>query len=628
MDWPGTAALIICAIGGGLTTSMAGRDGRRARLLASGAALASLAGIWAAFATQMWRFVTVDLRLAEVAARTRDESPWPLRLAGTWAGASGSMLMWATFVITALFLALGYRVDRPDNPDADVFRRRLFGIVTIALALTVGAVARPFALLSEPALRGNGLNPVLEHWAMVIHPPLLYSAQAAVLGAAFLSTDVRRVRRWSTVALALLVASTMLGSWWAHDEMGWGGWWAWDVVENTALAASAAMIAALHARRSWIATVWTRVAAASVLAGIAVTRSGLPSSVHAFSADGWIAVVFAGAAIGVAITAVRHGRSSAGGRSDDCESADSGPAKSSPASHSAAEPDEARGADRGPADRGAAVRMSADPEPADPGPRRFSTDPAGLSQSVTAFAAGWVLVVLGAAACTSVWLGTRNPPASITGERIGWFAAPAGLVVFVGIICFGIRRCIRPPVLLAHLGVIVFGVGVIASMLGSSSATSIPIGEASRVGDHSVRIKEIMIDDSRTYETRVTVLAELDGRTVQPSVVRHEDLGRTRARPARTVGFLSETELTVAAVLDGRVFVEVRSSPGLPLIWVGSAALVVSLLWATVDGSLRADGQDGGSSGRRRSRFAASNESSVEPPPGDLDAPAGASAEG
>ena len=83
MDWPGTAALITWAIGGGLTASMAGRDGRRASLLASAGAWLGLVGVWVAFATLMWRFVTVDLRLAEVAAMTRDESPWPLRLAGT-----------------------------------------------------------------------------------------------------------------------------------------------------------------------------------------------------------------------------------------------------------------------------------------------------------------------------------------------------------------------------------------------------------------------------------------------------------------------------------------------------------------------------------------------------------------
>ena len=619
MDWPGTAALITWAIGGGLTASMAGRDGRRASLLASAGAWLGLVGVWVAFATLMWRFVTVDLRLAEVAAMTRDESPWPLRLAGTWAGASGSTLMWATFAITALFLALGRTSHRSSGPDADVFRRRLFGIVTIALALTVGAVARPFALLNEPALRGNGLNPVLEHWAMVIHPPLLYSAQAAVLGAAFLSTGGSRVRRWSTTALALLVAATMLGSWWAHDEMGWGGWWAWDVVENTALAASVAMVAALHSRSTRTATVWTRVAAASVLAGIAVTRSGLPSSVHAFSADGWTALLFASAAIVVASTAIRAGCRSDAPNHADGELAnrsmdDGDPADTSPANRSTD--------DHHPTEKGPANRRTTDGDP-----RRLTADPVGLGQSITALAAGWILVVLTAAASTSVWLGTRNPPASITGERIGWFAAPAGLAVLFGVICFGVRRWIRPPVLLAHLGVIVFCVGVIASMFGSRSATSIPIGEASRVGEHSVRINEITIDDSRTYETRVTVLAELDGRTVEPSVIRHEDLGRTRARPARTVSPVSETELTVAAVVDGRVFIEVRNSPGLPLIWFGSATVVMSLLWATVDGSRRAADHDGGPSGRRRSRFAASNESRLEPPAGDLDAHAGASAD-
>ena len=222
MDWLGVTALSV-ASGAGLVLILRPR---------SGTALAiGLAGCWAAVLLLAWRFVSVDLRLGEVASLSRDELSWPLRLAGVWAGPSGSILFWSTLVVSVAATAVG---RQPTSPVGDMSgwlaRRRVLGVAVAATSLVVVFIAQPFDRLSEPVVRGVGLNPVLEHWAMVVHPPLLYSAQAMVIGAALVhrSSDPDAHRRWTTLAASLLLSATLLGAWWAHDELGWGGWWAWD----------------------------------------------------------------------------------------------------------------------------------------------------------------------------------------------------------------------------------------------------------------------------------------------------------------------------------------------------------------------------------------------------------------
>ncbi|MGB6058820.1 MAG: hypothetical protein WBF71_11185, partial [Microthrixaceae bacterium] len=246
MDWLGVAALAAATFAG-LTLALRPRS--------TLALTVGLSGFLAAVSLLAWRFVSVDLRLVEVTALSRDELSWPLRVAGVWAGSSGSVLFWSALVISVGAAATGrapaiYTTDTEPKDTGStgsgstgtgstepapreletawLSRRRIIGTAITITGLAVIFISQPFDRLTEPAVRGVGLNPVLEHWAMVIHPPLLYSAQAMVLGAALLwrRSDADAPRRWTAFAAAMLLAATLLGSWWAHDELGWGGWWA------------------------------------------------------------------------------------------------------------------------------------------------------------------------------------------------------------------------------------------------------------------------------------------------------------------------------------------------------------------------------------------------------------------
>ena len=232
VDAMGTAALLAALV----TGAMAAASPRVAVPAARAAAAAWLVALgWLTM-----RFLTVDLRLIEVARLTRAEVPAPLRAAGAWAGPRGSLVCWAAVVVTVLAgAAMGRRVAVA----------RCAGTISALVALAVLLAANPFERLVTRPDVGAGLNPVLEHPMMLIHPPLLYLAQALVVAAALVGI-AEEARRWSLAAAAALVSATLLGAWWAHDELGWGGWWAWDPVENTALAPLVAVVAALHARRA------------------------------------------------------------------------------------------------------------------------------------------------------------------------------------------------------------------------------------------------------------------------------------------------------------------------------------------------------------------------------------------
>ncbi|HTN99348.1 MAG TPA: cytochrome c biogenesis protein CcsA, partial [Microthrixaceae bacterium] len=452
MDWLGVTALSVATLAG-LVLILRPRSGT--------AVAFGLAGFWAALVVLAWRFVSVDLRLGEVASLSRDELSWPLRLAGVWAGPAGSILLWSTLLVSIAAIAVGRSPASTDDETSGwVRRRQILGAASAVCGMAVIFIAQTFDRLGEPAVRGVGLNPVLEHWAMVIHPPLLYTAQAMVVGAALVwrRNDPDARRRWTTLAASLLLSATLLGSWWAHDELGWGGWWAWDPVENTALAPLLALIASLHMRSSINSLRWNRIAAAAVFAGIAVTRSGLPSSVHAFASGGGVAPLFAVAAAMVAASA-------------------------------------------------AFVRN--DPAAANSSPGKWS--PRVLGERVTAGAAGWTLIVIGSGSLTAMWLGTRTPVGTIDGKILGTLFIPVGVSILTGVIGFGFRRRQKPTSMLAHLGVVLFGVGVIGSLLGTSETSNVRFGQPTIINDSQITLLGTTVDESRPDATRADIRASIDG---------------------------------------------------------------------------------------------------------------------
>lgn len=299
MTLTGVAPAALAAALGGSLAAAALSLARRPR--AGGRALAvAVVGLTVALVALAVALVSNDGSLVYVADHSSRETSWPYRLAGLWGGMAGSLLLWTWLASVWAVIASG-TARRRLRERAAVVEAVLAGELAVLCGLLV-AVSRPFDRLAVPAIDGGGLTPVLLHPAMLYHPPLLYAgavglaAPFAFAVAGLVSADADR--RWlplavraAQVSLVLLTAGLLAGAHWAYVELGWGGYWAWDPVENGGLLAWLAAVAFLHAavvagRRDGA----TRAAAG--LAGLAfalgllgafLTRSGATQSVHAFA---------------------------------------------------------------------------------------------------------------------------------------------------------------------------------------------------------------------------------------------------------------------------------------------------------------------------------------------------------
>ena len=243
-----------------------------------------------------WSLWTLDLSVAYVADHARDSIGPFYRLAGLWGGASGSLLLFSAMV--ALPVAAMAAVA---SPIVARTATRFGGGTVAAFALSVLVFANPFGRLDIPAISGGGLQPILEHPAMLYHPPLLYAGLVSTIGPWIISLTARddptwrrRVRPWLAVSLVVLTIGQLTGSNWAYVELGWGGFWGWDPVENAVLAAWLFVLAALHIAGqpghqrlvAWLcAAPWI-----AVLVCTTITRAGIGDSVHAFADDDRIAI--------------------------------------------------------------------------------------------------------------------------------------------------------------------------------------------------------------------------------------------------------------------------------------------------------------------------------------------------
>ncbi|MEL7209649.1 MAG: cytochrome c biogenesis protein CcsA, partial [Actinomycetota bacterium] len=247
-----------------------------------------------------YQFAVEDWSSVYVADHARAGTNPLLRIAGLWAGAEGSLLLWLAMVAWAAVIATALA---PEPARAAVGR---FGAaLTLGYGVVLARTASPFERLPAPANGGLGLQPVLEHPAMIWHPPLLYGGLVGLLiplliglGAAWSQPTSRwprgRDRSTATVvvggALAVLTVGLATGALWADVELGWGGFWAWDPIESAGLVAWLAGVALLHSIRRSDAVSSTRVAITlTLLPGLAavgattVTRIGVVASVHAFA---------------------------------------------------------------------------------------------------------------------------------------------------------------------------------------------------------------------------------------------------------------------------------------------------------------------------------------------------------
>jgi cytochrome c-type biogenesis protein CcmF len=270
--------------------------------LARPAAQAQFLFVATAFCCLAYSFITNDFSVLNVATNSNSQLPLHYRLAATWGSHEGSLLLW-TFMLTIWMVAVTlFSKHLPDEIVARVLS--VMAVISTGFLLFMLLTSNPFDRLFPVPPDGRDLNPLLQDPAMVAHPPMLYMgyvgfsvafafAISALIGGKLDATWARWSRPWTTVAWMFLTCGIALGSFWAYYELGWGGWWFWDPVENasfmpwlvgTALIHSLAVTEKRGGFKSW--TVLLAITAFSLsLLGTFLVRSGVLTSVHAFATD-------------------------------------------------------------------------------------------------------------------------------------------------------------------------------------------------------------------------------------------------------------------------------------------------------------------------------------------------------
>jgi len=271
-----------------------------------------------AFCCLGYAFADKDFSVLYVAANANSKLPLHYRLAAIWGAHEGSLLLW-TFILTLWMMAVTlFSKHLPEAMRARILG--VMGLVSLGFLLFMLTVSNPFERLIPAAPDGRDLNPLLQDPGMVMHPPMLYMgyvgfsvafafAIAALLGGNLDAAWARWSRPWTTVAWCFLTVGIALGSGWAYYELGWGGWWFWDPVENASFMPWLAGTALIHSlavtdKRGGF-KVWTVLLAIMAfslsLLGTFLVRSGVLTSVHAFATDpkrGLFILVFLAVVIG------------------------------------------------------------------------------------------------------------------------------------------------------------------------------------------------------------------------------------------------------------------------------------------------------------------------------------------
>ena len=280
----------------------AARHNMQLMLIGPAAAISAAAACVIAFGALLTSFIRSDFSVALVANHSHSAKPLIYKISGTWGNHEGSLLLWILIlVIYGAVLALSGR-SMPTIVKARILAVQ--GMISSGFLAFSLFTSNPFTRLADAPLDGKGLNPILQDPGLAIHPPMLYlgyvglSIAFAFAVAGLIGGDVDRLwakwmRPWIMAAWCALTLGIALGSWWAYYELGWGGWWFWDPVENASLMPWLAATALLHSAivvekrgqlKSW--TVLLAILAFSLsLVGTFIVRSGLLTSVHSFASD-------------------------------------------------------------------------------------------------------------------------------------------------------------------------------------------------------------------------------------------------------------------------------------------------------------------------------------------------------
>ena len=305
IDELGQFALVLgfCLSLAQVALSFTGRARRNVTLTSAGegAALGAFAAIAIGFAALIHAFITSDFSVMNVAANSHTEKPMLYKVAGAWGSHEGSILLWC-FALTGYGAAVALARGLP------------FGLkaLTVAVQGSLGALfigymvfaSNPLLRLAMPPVEGRSLNPLLQDPALAAHPPFLYAgyvgfsvvfslAAAALIEGRIDAAWARWVRPWALAAWSLLTVGITLGAFWAYYELGWGGWWFWDPVENASfmpwLLGTALLHSAIVTEKRGGFPAWTAFLAMGCftlsMLGAFLVRSGVLTSVHAFAVD-------------------------------------------------------------------------------------------------------------------------------------------------------------------------------------------------------------------------------------------------------------------------------------------------------------------------------------------------------
>jgi len=484
------------------------------------AALYSLtAVVWLALARLAWAFLNSELQWRYVAQQSRSDAPWYYRLAGVWGGSEGSLLLFAG-VVAAVASVAGRRLRRP--------LAVWFGTGMVAALVAIDLLfASPFGTLDVPALRGFGLTPILEHPAMAVHPPLLYVGLACSLAAAMVVLDGASAAAWLRRTVALTTLAMALGALWSYVEQGWGGYWAWDPVENTSLLVWLAALVALHAPRvrrlallPWLFT----------LLGACLVRSGATPSIHGFAEQasvGWALVAVTVVAAPMMWWASRPTGNSGG---EDAESV----------------VDNQRGA-------------------------------AGASVPTVAGLAVLAVVALGTFTPLAIDVFT-DQPAAVRGVFFSRTVGPVALVVLP----FLVLRLRTPTARLVHAGAVLLVLGIAATTFDREATVGVGLGQTVRGAGLTVVGAGVVVEPGPRVDVQAVVATVVvDGHTMRPALVAYPERGGVLAETAMVPGLWRDVQATLVSANDAEFArVVVRQRPLMWAVWLGAAVITVGSLTA------------------------------------------------
>jgi cytochrome c-type biogenesis protein CcmF len=548
--------------------------GRRRALLASAISGVTATVILAA------ALLAGDFSLAYVADTTSLATPWPYRLAALWGGMDGSMLFYTVLVVTLAAVALKTATTI-----------RVAAAAGLGLFLIMIFFANPFTVLDIPAVDGDGLLAILQHPAMVYHPPILYLGLttlvvpfaltlAMVAGHADRGEWMRRVRFWLYTSWTLLTIGMAAGANWAYVELGWGGFWAWDPVENTALMPWIAATIFLHASRIEDATGrWRRwnvlfagLPFALTVMGVYLTRSGATGSIHSFAEDPVVGrILLVAAALTGLVVAVLAVRSDVGEEWGDIELDRDGWL----AINSILLAASLVFVTAGSAYPAFASAFSDDTVLVDSRFFVVTVLPvailvaSGLAVALRRTWSVYLLVLAGAGVASS----------AVAGLEIGvLLIAPAlaSLVLLVFGMLAGRLTGRRLTAHLAHLGMAVLLAGVAGSSFGGDFNGSMIPGESIEVSGHDLTLQAIETGEADRYAF-VRAHFDLDGEAITPEIRAYEEQATPVAEPSLRAGLVDDTIVAISLLFPDASTVEVSVFVRPLVTWVWFGAGLVGL---------------------------------------------------